>query len=338
MSTHIDPNISSAAGWRAGRSVGYAQQQPIVIGLVNNMPDAALRATEQQFCTLLHAASRDFVVRLKLFSHPRIQRSAQAMAHIERYYDDYGELEDIPPDGLIVTGMEPCARRLTDEPLWPALARLVDWTRESGVSTVWSCLAAHAAVMRRSGIERVPLGAKLSGLFECRFHSAEHEIVYGTPDRWCVPHSRLNGLCDRALTSAGYQILSWSAEAGADIFIRQERELSIFVQSHPEYGPSTLRDEYRRDVARFLDGKRDSYPDIPKGYFSENIRARLAELGERAKRDRVPGLLDDVSALLSQVSPDCKWSATAVRIYANWLRYLDDRRSLKAWRSFAASV
>ena len=38
-----------------------SSRAPLVIGLVNNMPDLALRATERQFCALLSAASRDFV-------------------------------------------------------------------------------------------------------------------------------------------------------------------------------------------------------------------------------------------------------------------------------------
>jgi homoserine O-succinyltransferase len=38
----------------------------IEIGLVNNMPDAALEATERQFVELIRAATTDAVVRLRL--------------------------------------------------------------------------------------------------------------------------------------------------------------------------------------------------------------------------------------------------------------------------------
>src|SRR5271165_932147 len=85
---------------------------PLVIGLVNNMPNLALRATERQFCALLSAASHDFVIRLKLFSLPEIPRSDATLAHIDRYYDHISELKEDPPDGLIVTGTEPRARHL----------------------------------------------------------------------------------------------------------------------------------------------------------------------------------------------------------------------------------
>ncbi len=42
------------------------------IGLVNNMPGKALRATERQFLTLLHSAARDVVVRLWLYALPEV--------------------------------------------------------------------------------------------------------------------------------------------------------------------------------------------------------------------------------------------------------------------------
>ena len=62
-------------------------------------------------------------------------------------YRDIAELWDTPLDGLIVTATEPPAPRLQDEPYWPALTQLVDWARENTASTVWSCLAAHAALL-----------------------------------------------------------------------------------------------------------------------------------------------------------------------------------------------
>jgi homoserine O-succinyltransferase len=55
--------------------------------------------------------------------------------------------------------------------------------------------------------------------------------------------------------------------AGVDTFVRERRSLFLFFQGHPEYDADTLPREYRRDVARFLRGERDSYPDLPKEYF-----------------------------------------------------------------------
>jgi hypothetical protein len=47
----------------------------LTIGLVNNMPDAALDATERQFIALVRAASPDVIVRFKLFSVPEVPRA-----------------------------------------------------------------------------------------------------------------------------------------------------------------------------------------------------------------------------------------------------------------------
>ena len=60
-------------------------------------------------------------------------------------------------DGLIVTGTEPKSKNLDDEPYWAALPQVIDWAREHTHSTIWSCLAAHAAVLHTDGIERRPL-------------------------------------------------------------------------------------------------------------------------------------------------------------------------------------
>jgi homoserine O-succinyltransferase len=277
-------------------------------------------------------------VRLKLFSLPEIERSDAIRSHIARYYDDITELDDDPPDGLIVTGMEPRAATLTAEPHWPAVAKLVDWAHENCVPSVWSCMAAQIAVMRRDGIERRPLGTKLSGIFECEIDSAAHEIVHGTPDRWRVPHSRYNGIPETELVESGYQIVSRSAETGADIFLKHSRELSIFLQSHPEYGASSLLGEYRRDVTRFLSGKRDHYPEIPRGYFTAGAQAQLAALRARAERDPTADVLGELHLLLSGATQEASWSRTAVRLYTNWLSYLDDRRAPRSWQQPRAEL
>ena len=50
------------------------------IGLINNMPDPALQATERQFTRLLQAAAGDRRIHLHCFSLPSVKRSPQAKA------------------------------------------------------------------------------------------------------------------------------------------------------------------------------------------------------------------------------------------------------------------
>jgi homoserine O-succinyltransferase len=127
------------------------------IGLVNNMPDAALQAAERQFRSLLAVAAGSRPVRLHFFSLPEMPRGAAAKAHIARLYSDIAALPTRDLDGLFVTGSEPRAARLAGEPYWPALARLIEWAADHTTSTAWSCLAAHAVVFHLDGIERRPL-------------------------------------------------------------------------------------------------------------------------------------------------------------------------------------
>src|SRR5580704_16690307 len=111
---------------RLGPAVELNASNCITVGLVNNMPDAALEATERQFTDLIRAATPKAVVLLKLFTIPELPRGEAELA--ERYRD-ISELWDTPLDGLIVTGTEPRAGNLKYEPFWQTLTRLVDWTR-----------------------------------------------------------------------------------------------------------------------------------------------------------------------------------------------------------------
>src|SRR5471032_1908545 len=132
----------------------------IEIGLVNNMPDAALLATERQFAALLEAASGDLDVRLHLFALRDVPRSQEARGTLTRTYRDAGQIRGRCLDALIVTGAEPLAPTLEQEPYWCALTKLIDWAELNTVSTVLSCLAAHVGVKHLDGIARQPLPEK----------------------------------------------------------------------------------------------------------------------------------------------------------------------------------
>ena len=173
------------------------------------------------------AASHDRLVTLRHFSLPELPRAAAAQAYISQSYEDLSELWSSRLDGLIVTGTEPRASTLTDEPYWPTLTKLVEWAEGHTYSTVWSCLAAHAAVLHIDGIERRRLRKKLSGVFDCA-KAAEHRIVAGAPSSWSVPHSRYNDLASDELIAHGYRVLSSSVEAGADLFIKTGDSLERF--------------------------------------------------------------------------------------------------------------
>src|SRR5438445_1771997 len=138
----------------------------IHVGLVNNMPDAALRATELQFARLLKDAAGLLDVRLRLFSLRTIARSEEARSRMAGFYDDAAFLQAANIDALIVTGAQPGPADLRDEPYWAELTQLIDWAETGTISTLFSGLSAHAAVLHLDGIQRQPLARKLSGVYE----------------------------------------------------------------------------------------------------------------------------------------------------------------------------
>src|SRR5271154_1033292 len=305
------------------RETSFRNDAPIVIGLVNNMPDAALQATERQFCDLLAEASRDLLVWVRFFSMPQLPRAAAGREYISQHYEDIGELFADRLDGLIVTGAEPRAKVLSDEPYWPTMTKLVDWADDHTVSTVWSCLAAHAAVLHSDGIQRRPFGEKLSGVFKCE-RVADHAIVSNAPNEWCVPHSRYNDLPEEQLEARGYRIMSKSPEVGADMFIRQGRSLSIYLQGHPEYDREALFREYRRDIREFVSRGRESYPEMPRGYFDAETAAEFDRFRHRTIRDRDTHVVLNFPAAEKRLANE--WHEPAVRLYTNWLSYLVEHR------------
>ena len=294
------------------------------VGIVNNMPDSALESTERQFRELIAAAAGTRGVRLTFFSIPERPRAEAGRAYVDEHYQDIGTLPAVRLDGLIVTGAEPRTTVLSDEPYWPALTNLVDWAEEHTASTVWSCLAAHAAVLYRDGVGRERCAEKLSGVFECEKASA-HDIVSCMPSRWRMPHSRQNTLPVDALIAAGYQMLSTSPAVGADMFLKQRKSLFFFLQGHPEYDTGALFREYQRDVGRYLAGTSEHYPEMPEGYFDDAAAAALAAFRRRALDERNNALLSEFPCGGSARLPAHSWGEAAARIYSNWLALLTPR-------------
>lgn len=291
------------------------------IGLVNNMPDAALDATERQFRTLLAASAGGLDVRLTLYSLPEVPRGDFGRSRVSRY----ASIEDLwtrRHDALIVTGTEPRAADLQDEPYWGSLTRLLDWAEQSTYSTILSCLAAHAGILHMDGIARRPLEGKRFGVFEC-VRVCDHPLTAAGGGPLRMPHSRWNDVPEEALRACGYRVLMRSPEAGIDLFVKEKKSLFVFFQGHPEYDAITLLLEYRRDLARYLRGERDAYPAMPQGYFEDATERQLDALRERALQDRREALLADFPTAAAAAEVRNKWRAAAEGVYRNWLAYIE---------------
>ena len=298
----------------------------IRIGLINNMPDAALQSTEAQFCGLLQGAAGNLPVTVRPSSFPELPRGPEALHEIERRFWPIEELLAEPLDALIVTGTEPRAARLSDEPYWPRFGQLLEWAQAHTVASVWSCLAAHAAVEQLDGIQRQRLPQKRSGIYE---HSilGGHPLLLRVSAPLFMPHSRWNELPLQALREAGYTILSWSATSGADAFARQRGSLLLFFQGHPEYEGTTLLKEYRRDVGRYLNGTQAHYPTLPVGYLSAEATQLTDAFEREARAQRTPELLERFPFPPLAAALQNRWQPAAVAIYRNWLGFIAEARA-----------
>jgi homoserine O-succinyltransferase len=335
MPVLVDSNHFSAqtAGGKPSPGFYEGSSRCITIGLINNMPDSALEATERQFISLLNAASDGMQIRLSRYMLPDVPRQEAARRYLNTFYGSVEDLWDRHLDGLIVTGREPLTPNLMDEPYWKSFTRVVEWAQSNTHSTVWSCLAAHAAILHLDGISRVKRNDKLCGIFDCA-RATDHRLTAGTPARFRLPHSRWNGVPEDQLTGCGYRVLTRAAETGIDTFIKQQKTLFVFFQGHPEYESDTLLREYRRDVGRYFKGETDRYPSMPRSYFNSNMVEALTVLQERAISSRNGELLLEISSALGERTIENTWNSSATHVYKNWLDFIcaQKERTLRSKR------
>jgi homoserine O-succinyltransferase len=223
---------------------------------------------------------------------------------------------------VILTGTEPRQPALKNEPYWTVLTEVLDGAERNTASTVLSCLAAHAGVLHSDGIERHRLPDKQFGLVESE-RACHHPLMNRLPERIRFPHSRWNEVREDELTAAGYVVLTRSADAGVDTFVKKKRaSLFVHFQGHPEYGVHTLFKEYRRDIKRFLNRERETYPTMPLGYFDESAAGRLREFQDRALEDRREEVMASFPQPAIASGPENGWHSTAACLYRNWLQQL----------------
>ena len=158
-------------------------------------------------------------------------------------------------DALIVTGAEPRAPDLDEEPYWRALCRAIDWADANTISTILSCLAAHAGVLPSTASRVEPLARKCSGVFAfgrrrdrqadglARTDDADRRIRAATGSTRRSSARRLSASLTRSPRPASTCSSARSAACSSSCrAIRNMRD-------------DSLAREYRRDMMRFLRGE-----------------------------------------------------------------------------------
>jgi homoserine O-succinyltransferase len=303
------------------RSRPARERAGIAIGLINNMGDEALKSTERQFGSLVSEAAGDIDVSFRIFALKSTRRSPRALDYINARYEPASAAMDGDLDGLIITGAQPQADRLSDEPYWEELAELIDWAKVHTASAILSCLAAHAGVLHLDGIERRPLPEKCTGVFAPAAET-NHPLVGKQGQIRPVPHSRYNGLSRTELEQAGYAILTSSRGCGVDSFVKCFGSQFVFLQGHPEYDANSLAREYRRDLNRYLRGETERKPARPRGYFGAEAEAELRAMERSAWEDRGRTQIKDISIIDALAPAEATWREAAIAFYRSWLEMI----------------
>jgi len=289
--------------------IGRAQQQDIRelhIGILNMMPDAALEATERQFLRLVGSCNRIAQFHIHLFTFPDIPRDAKAKAHIEKYYHSFESLKNAGLDAIILSGANPAQPEIEKEPFWEPLGEVIEWAKDNVCSVMCSCLATHAVVQQLWGIHRYKLSDKRWGVYSNRITDTVHPLIANINTRFDAPHSHVYEVNTTQFEKRNLTVLAQSREADLHLAVSPDGFRFVFFQGHPEYDAVSLLKEYKREVVRYIESVRDTYPPYPEHYFGKEARDVLEQhkrLVERARGDfstlpafpdeQVEGLVDN---------------------------------------------
>lgn len=323
-------------------SLERAQQQDIRelhIGLLNMMPDAALAATEAQFLGLVGASEQIAQFYMYPFSLRKLNRGAKARQHISQHYFDFAALADQGLDALIISGANVEHPSLDQEPFWEPLIEVVRWAEENVASILCSCLATHALLKHRHGIDRQRMPRKQWGVYSHRLTHPEHPLTRGINSRFDAPHSRYNEVSRSQLEQAGLTVLIESQEAGVHLAVSPDQFRIVYFQGHPEYDSNSLLKEYKRELARYFAGTRESVPRYPEHYFPDEaveIAARYIEEALQAEADSAALPEFPESELASLL--DNTWGDTGRAIVNNWLGLVYQLTSIDRKEQFMPGV
>jgi len=309
------------------------------IGLLNMMPDAALKATEEQFIRLVGNCNPIAQFFVYPFTLPVLPRDDRTREHIARYYSSFAELRRRGLDALIITGANVANPALSEEPFWAPLVEIINWAHENVASTLCSCLATHALVKHLYGIERRPLLQKQWGVYSHRVTHPAHPLTKGINTRFDAPHSRWNEITREQCEQAGLNVLACSTEAGVHLAVSRDQFSIVYFQGHPEYDANSLLKEYKREVFRYLDGELAEPPVFPENYFSsaaEAVARRFIDaVTEAAKAGRSAPEFPE--AALAQMV-DNTWGDTGKAIVNNWLGLVYQVTNLDRHKRFMEGV
>ena len=290
------------------------------IGLLNMMPDAALRVTEEQYMRLIGSCNQIAQFYVHPFSVPGLPRSEATQAYIRDFYVDFDDLREAGLDALIISGANVTNPSIEMEPFWEPLREVIEWATQHVTSMLCSCLATHALVKQLYQIDRHALPLKQWGVYSHRVQNRSHPLMQDINTRFDVPHSRWNEVTHDELATAGLHLLVESEVAGVHLAVSPDQFRMIYFQGHPEYDYNSLLKEYKREVLRYLNDEIDAPPPYPENYFTaKSIDIAESYLGQALHAKAQGNPIPEFPEAEFDAHLDNTWGDTGKAIVNNWL-------------------
>ena len=290
------------------------------IGLLNLMPDAALRVTEQQFIRLVGSCNQIAQIFIHPFSVGGLPRSKSTQAYMNKYYMDFEQIRQLGLDALIISGANVQGPVLDQQMFWKPLNSVFNWALENVTSVLCSCLATHALVKQLYDIDRKPLKRKRWGVYNHYVVAKKHPILRDINTRFDVPHSRHNDVTRQQLEEVGVSGLVENSDSEVHMAVSPDQFRVVYLQGHPEYYTGSLLKEYKRETQLFYRDDLRDYPSHPDNYFNieaitiaENYQEQVRIAKKRGKI-QPPFPEEQIQMYLHNT-----WRDTGKAVFNNWL-------------------
>jgi homoserine O-succinyltransferase len=258
--------------------------RPLKVVILNLMPLKI--ATETHILRLLSNTPLQVEITL-LHTENHVSKNTPA-EHLESFYKRFSQIKINKYDGLIITGAPVEHLEFEDVDYWDELKEIMDWSNTHVTSSLFICWGAQAGLFHFYNIPKYKLPGKMFGVFNHKINNILTPLIRGFDEEFHAPHSRHTEIRrEDILKIDELEIISESDEAGVFIVISKSGK-QIFVTGHAEYDPSTLKEEYERDLKKGLN------ITMPKYYFPDN------------NPNNIPKVL---------------WKSHANLLFSNWLNY-----------------
>lgn len=307
------------------------------IGIINMMPDAALKKTELQFTLPLHFASSGLQIIPHFIALDGVERGDDAQRYVDENYITFDQAREEGMDGLIITGANIANPDLTKATFYNPLQEVIAWAedkKDGPTSTLYSCLASHAYMLIQHGESRTPLNEKRWGVYEHKVRNERHPLTHGMDTFFDIPHSRWNEISEEQFTRNGMKVLVASEEAGVHMATSSDGLRAILWQGHPEYNTKTLLDEWQRDLG-IVTQRRATAENVPLTPFPKNYlkgtalnlaqifrdEAGIGKHLDQSNKARIPA---DLYKQITENTPN-RWSSSKRALLSNWVAAILDK-------------